>query len=136
MNKEKNIQKQTDNYNILDLPFTDRKAHESNKGKQRVEAAFLFFVIGLVVFVFGYHCPIRYITGIDCPGCGMTRALLALLKGDLAASIAFHPFLLPSILLFGMTVVSYLKSNKKAAEICLYIWSAGMLICWIIKLVN
>jgi Protein of unknown function (DUF2752) len=28
-------------------------------------------------------CPIRAVLGIDCPGCGGTRALTALMRGDL-----------------------------------------------------
>lgn len=31
-------------------------------------------------------CPSRFLTGIPCPGCGMTRAFLALLRGDFAAA--------------------------------------------------
>lgn len=35
-------------------------------------------------------CPFRSIWGISCPGCGMTRALLAVLKGDLLAAFYYH----------------------------------------------
>lgn len=45
---------------------------------------------------FGVTCPIRFLTGISCAGCGMSRAWLSLLRGDLAAAFAFHPlFWLP-----------------------------------------
>ena len=33
------------------------------------------------------YCPIRYITGIPCPGCGMSRALGCLLRLDLSGSL-------------------------------------------------
>jgi hypothetical protein len=36
-------------------------------------------------------CPFRRLTHLPCPGCGMTRALLALIRGDLHAALAFHP---------------------------------------------
>lgn len=36
----------------------------------------------------GIPCVIRTTTGFLCPGCGMTRMCLALLKGDFSA--AFH----------------------------------------------
>jgi len=32
-------------------------------------------------------CPLKTATGIDCPGCGMTRALRALTHGDLALAV-------------------------------------------------
>ena len=36
-------------------------------------------------------CPFALITGTACPGCGLTRAAGSLLRGDLGASIAYHP---------------------------------------------
>lgn len=46
-------------------------------------------------------CPFRFFFGISCPGCGMSRALLAALRLDFAAAFSFHPlfFLLPLFLL-------------------------------------
>lgn len=32
-------------------------------------------------------CPFKLATGLDCPGCGGTRALHSLLRGDLVAAI-------------------------------------------------
>ena len=39
-------------------------------------------------------CGIKALTGFDCPGCGMQRAFVALLRGDLQGSIGHHPALL------------------------------------------
>ncbi len=36
-------------------------------------------------------CPLRALTGIPCPLCGMTRACVAAAHGDLARSLAFNP---------------------------------------------
>jgi hypothetical protein len=36
-------------------------------------------------------CPFKIATGLPCPGCGMTRSVVALLHGDLGASLFFHP---------------------------------------------
>ena len=36
-------------------------------------------------------CPFRFVTHLPCPGCGMTRALLALCQGDLHGAILAHP---------------------------------------------
>lgn len=36
-------------------------------------------------------CPVALLTGIPCPGCGMTRALNALVRGDWAEAWLYHP---------------------------------------------
>lgn len=36
-------------------------------------------------------CPLRAATGIPCPFCGMTRAVVAAIHGHLATSLAFNP---------------------------------------------
>jgi uncharacterized protein DUF2752 len=36
-------------------------------------------------------CALREIAAVGCPTCGFTRALEALARGDLSASVAFHP---------------------------------------------
>ena len=38
-------------------------------------------------------CPFWSLTGKFCPGCGTTRALLALLHGELFSAIAWNPLL-------------------------------------------
>jgi hypothetical protein len=44
-------------------------------------------------------CPLYAMTGLACPGCGMTRGLHALLHGDIAAALGYN-LLLPAILFF------------------------------------
>jgi Protein of unknown function (DUF2752) len=39
-----------------------------------------------------WSCPIRYGLGIPCPGCGLTRAIKALVLGDWPHAIAIHAF--------------------------------------------
>ncbi len=40
-------------------------------------------------------CFYKKYFGVDCPGCGMQRSLVALLKGDLLESLHLFPALLP-----------------------------------------
>lgn len=44
-------------------------------------------------------CPLLVLTGIACPGCGMTRGFHALLHGDLAAVVDYN-LLIPFVALF------------------------------------
>lgn len=47
------------------------------------------------VGLFGYElpvaCALRAATGIPCPGCGLTRAFVFLVHGQVAAGVAVHP---------------------------------------------
>lgn len=36
-------------------------------------------------------CPLKELTGWPCPTCGATRALFALLRGDVTAALAWNP---------------------------------------------
>ena len=36
-------------------------------------------------------CPLRAATGVPCPLCGMTRAVVAAVHGHLGSSLAFNP---------------------------------------------
>jgi len=47
-------------------------------------------------------CPLRTITGIPCPLCGMTTAATALASGDLGGALTANPFVL---VLAGFTLV-------------------------------
>lgn len=37
-------------------------------------------------------CPMVYVTGFPCPGCGMTRAALLFFRGDFTGAYRMHPF--------------------------------------------
>jgi hypothetical protein len=44
-------------------------------------------------------CPFKYVTGIDCPGCGFQRSLLALLKGHVHQSFLLYPATIPLLIM-------------------------------------
>ena len=48
-------------------------------------------VLGLAVYVDFPLCPLASGFGIPCPGCGLTRATLSLLHGDVRTALHFHP---------------------------------------------
>ena len=39
-------------------------------------------------------CPVYRLTGIPCPGCGLTRAWCCFLAGDWKSAVGYHPLFL------------------------------------------
>ncbi len=57
-------------------------------------------------------CPIKNYLGIDCPGCGFQRSVVALIEGDLMNSFKLYPPTIPLIALLLFTIV-HLKFDFK-----------------------
>ena len=63
-------------------------------------------------------CPFKYLTGIDCPGCGFQRAVIALIQGDFNKSLTIYPPAIPLILFFLYGIFGqYLKLDNSAHSI-------------------
>ena len=62
-------------------------------------------------------CPLRTLTGVPCPLCGMTTAATGLAAGDLGAVLAANPFVL---VLAGFTVLMAVVMAARALG-----WMAG-----------
>ena len=62
-------------------------------------------VLGLIHFC-GWSlapCLFAKVTGLPCPGCGLTRGLAALLRGDWQLALAYHLFT-PGFVLLGAVI--------------------------------
>lgn len=57
-----------------------------------------------VILLLDAGCPFRHLTGIPCPGCGMTRAYLSALRLDFAGAFRMHPLWPLPVPLFLFTV--------------------------------
>jgi hypothetical protein len=79
---------------------------------------FLLTLGALVVWTETPLCPTAFFWGIPCPGCGLTRATLALLHGELRAAVGFHPLaplLVPLLaFVFGKGLVDYARGTPPA----------------------
>ena len=72
-----------------------------------VGAGALHFGLSLVGLP-AWSCPILAATGVPCPGCGLTRASMELIRGDFSSSFhthAFAPIFLLALLLMVVTLV-------------------------------
>ena len=51
-------------------------------------------------------CPLYSITGLACPGCGLTRGFHALFHGDIVTALDYNALIPIFALLFGLIFVS------------------------------
>lgn len=51
-------------------------------------------------------CMWERLLGVYCPGCGGTRALLALLRGHPLLSLWYHPLVLYGVVIYGAFMIS------------------------------
>ena len=72
----------------------------------------------------GVGCPIRYVTGIPCPGCGMTRAAYLLMHGHPIAALRQNPFILLVLMAgyMGVAELSPYLFGRQLKQIVLPTW--------------
>lgn len=78
-------------------------------------------------------CPLRTITGIPCPFCGMTRSVVAALHGNLPESLSFNPAGILVIALVVLVLVNPAWFRRirpptwalVAAFAVLWVWNIG-----------
>lgn len=64
------------------------------RARRAAVATVLMVVVAVLVLAGPPVCPTALFLGVPCPGCGLTRATLALLQGDVAGALHFHPLVL------------------------------------------
>ena len=61
-------------------------------------------------------CPLRYLTGIPCPTCGMTRSFMAIAQGHWSQALAQHwfgPMLFCSFLVAVLHIIGELVLDRQ-----------------------
>lgn len=83
------------------------------------------------------RCTVRLTTGLPCPGCGMTRAYLALIQGDFAGAFFWHPLFWMVIPLFLLAAWKKGKifRSEKANHIFWYVLAGVFIIVYIVRMV-
>jgi len=82
-----------------------------------VLAILIAYSIYLRFFTIGIPCVFHEVTGLKCPGCGMTRSCMSILKFDFTSaynsnmlSITVVPMLL---IIMGIAEVRYIMTGKR-----------------------
>jgi len=79
-------------------------------------------------------CPARHYFHIYCPLCGMTRAIMSLLHGDLRQAFIFHPlFPIPPVLYLLYICYCFKWISIKAINIAASISAVLFLVVYIVR---
>jgi hypothetical protein len=84
-------------------------------------------------------CPYKAMTGNDCPGCGMQRSFLELLRGNLHSSFELYPALIPLLCTFLFLFLHLKFKFEAGAKVIMYLFifsTAVVIISYVIKQVH
>lgn len=73
---------------------------------QIISAIAAVVLLYLVLEGFGITCPIKFLTGISCAGCGMSRAWMAVFHLDLHGHFIFILIFTPPVILLVILLKS------------------------------
>ena len=126
--------------------------HEETQRKNRRNAGRVILLHAGVLAAFFvmaawiWHCPIRLLFGVPCPGCGTTRACLSVLKLRILEAFAYQPVFFLNVLLFlygihrniirRYAVKKGLRWSDKAETAVLVLVIAVILIVYVIRLIR
>ena len=81
----------------------------------------------------GIGCPIHFVTGVSCPGCGMTRAAFALLRLHFADAWHYHPLIYT--LPFALLLYLFRKRiPKRIYQICVFTFIALFVSIYLVRI--
>jgi len=143
--------------NIINDDLNNQKItndHEIHKDQKNLYLVGVLLIVALGVLIFmikvlhmnyqlsSFPCIIHELTGLYCPGCGGTRAVIALFQGEILTSFMYHPVVLYAVSIFVLFMITntiqYISRNKFKTGInyndkYLYIGLAIMALNFIIK---
>lgn len=92
----------------------------------------------LTAVTLGWNCPVQHFTGVPCPGCGLSRAAMALLRLDFDAAFRYHPmvFVLPPVVLYAPFGKKPLLGSKTRERVLLWGTMALWTAVWVWRLIT
>ena len=94
------------------------------------------FAVEVVLILTGhYQCPFYAITGVPCPGCGLTRAGICLLQLDFAGAFALNPAIYLVALTAGFALLSLLLKKTWHTQVWPYgAMMVGVLLIYVVRM--
>ncbi|MBY0757022.1 DUF2752 domain-containing protein [Clostridium sardiniense] len=77
---------------------------------KRVKSFFTIFSISIFILLFNTKCIFKSIIGVPCPGCGLTRAWISFINGNISEAFYWHPLFL-MIPALAILILLYFKGS-------------------------
>ena len=82
-------------------------------------------------------CVWHLLWGIDCPGCGLVRSLVALVLGRFEESVVLHPLGIPLFLwLVNLWWLKKIKWSKEGQQAIGWSILVSLFVPWVVKWVT
>jgi hypothetical protein len=127
--------------NLVARPFSG-----TSRFGRALRIALIAAILGAAVAFQLPLCPFAIVTRHPCPGCGLTRATLALLRGDLSGALHLHPLalLVPPVVIGGLlfNAFEYVRTGgwfateairARTVTVIAAFLSAALLVVWIAR---
>ena len=111
----------------------------SKKSKKEKLINTMIIVLVIIIMTTCYKCPSRFLVGIPCPGCGMTRALIALCTLDIEQAMYYHPLCVMVVVIGLILALDYWKVinvSKKIRTGILFTGGIAMIVIFIWRIRN
>ena len=90
-------------------------------------------------FHIGLVCPLNNMFGIDCPGCGGTRMLVAILHGQFTKAMNYNAFLfvtaIPALMCYLVESIYWINTGRiyKETTILKWVWLISFFIFGVLR---
>lgn len=72
-------------------------------------------------------CPIKATTGLDCPGCGITRMFVALFHGNIYQAFRYNPLIFIELPIIFILIILY-KFKKEYRKVINIIFIVNLIV--------
>ena len=107
-------------------------AQQLRRHKEVVSIIAFLIIYCAVTMLLHIPCPILWITGVSCPGCGITRATLALCRLDIGQALYYNPSIFVVIAAVALLVLC--RRSPKAKKWIIGIAASMMLGIYIYRM--
>ena len=110
-----------------------------NKKKSSILIYILLFIFFLLSAFKIYFCPLKYIFGLSCPTCGLTRAIISAFQFDFSKAFFYHmfwPVVIVGFIIYVLYDFKILNISKKNILLTLYTITFFNIIYYFYRLFN